>query len=142
MRRPILGGRAGHVDDGKRRIDFSGALGDFPTVDPAQEVYVRHEGAVIAFLALQQRHRLFARRSYCRSEAALGEGFLDDGRINGSSSMTRIAIEFSKVHPQPATNSADTRDLFPAKCAKVYIVVLRQHRTHRTHRTIATYELY
>lgn len=119
VRRPLFGRRAGHVDDGKRRIDFSGALGDFPTVDPAQKVYVRHEGAVIAFFALQQRHRLFARSSYCRSEAALGEGFLDDGLyqrvIFNDQDRNRI---FQSSIPQPATDIADIGDLFPANVQK------------------------
>ncbi len=37
MRGPFVGAAAGHVYDGKIRIDLSGVLGNFPSVHPAPQ---------------------------------------------------------------------------------------------------------
>src|SRR6266446_3512276 len=47
-RGPFAGAGAGHVDDGKFRVDLSGLLGDFPSVPPAPQSDVGHKGPVAA----------------------------------------------------------------------------------------------
>jgi hypothetical protein len=53
FRGPLLGRRAGYVNDREGRVDLSSVLRNFPTVDPADEIDVGHKRAILALAALQ-----------------------------------------------------------------------------------------
>jgi hypothetical protein len=52
VRCPLVGRSASHVNDGKGRVDLSGLPRDFPAVDPAKQIDVSHERAVLGLADL------------------------------------------------------------------------------------------
>jgi hypothetical protein len=51
---PFLGGRAGHVDNGKAGINLPRGPGDLPAIDGTAQIDVRNKSAV-GFAASQER---------------------------------------------------------------------------------------
>jgi hypothetical protein len=78
VRTIFVGAGAGHVNDGKIRVDLSGKPGDFPTAHTAAQIDVGHQRAVFGRAALEQRHRLFARSGNSRFKAAIAKRVFND----------------------------------------------------------------
>ena len=75
---PVCGVRSAHVNDGKFRIDFSGLLGDFPSIHLASQADVRHQRTVVGGPALQQGHRLFTGCRNSRFKTAVTKGVFNE----------------------------------------------------------------
>jgi len=78
VRTILVGVGAGHVNDGKIRVDLPGFLRDFPTAHIAAQIDIGHQRAVFGRVALEQRHRLFARRGNGRFKAAITKRVFND----------------------------------------------------------------
>lgn len=58
---PILAMRPGHIDDGERWVDLSGAPGHLPAVDRPEQIDVGHDSPIYGLIRLKKRNGFFAR---------------------------------------------------------------------------------
>jgi hypothetical protein len=77
-RSPLVGMGSGDVDDGKFRVDLSGLPGDLPAIHFAPEIDVRHQRAIRAGPAPEQRDRFLARRRDRRLKTAVRQCVFDN----------------------------------------------------------------
>ena len=76
---PIVSVLAAHVNDGKVRIDFSGASGDIPAIDLVwPEIDVGDQRSIFSFGLVEQFQGIFARRSDYYLESSVSKAFFDD----------------------------------------------------------------
>ena len=78
VRTILVGVGAGHINDGKSRVDLSGLLCDFPAAHVAAQIDVGHKRAVFPLVSLEQGHRLFARSGNGRFKTAIAKRFFND----------------------------------------------------------------
>jgi len=128
--RPIVSVCAAHVYDGKRWVDLSGLLGDFPTVEPAPQTDVGYERAVFDQATLKQGYRFLTRSGDSRFKAALGKGLVNN-------CLNRLFVfnnENYKLVFQCCTPGCPAKDIkqktevfVPVKCTKVNLAASAQH---------------
>jgi hypothetical protein len=75
-RGPFLAVGSGHINNGHRRIGFSGGAGDFPTVKPSDQIDVGHDCPILGIVT-EKRNCFLARSRDSRFKTAVGQGLFD-----------------------------------------------------------------